>query len=71
MCTKLCMHCVLQDTPDDPDNESDEEHITLQKPMLEQGLLVQCPMSTAVTDKHSKHIPKLFYWIVGLVKLIA
>ena len=30
---------------------------------------MQCPVSTAVvTEKHSKHIPKLFYWIVGLVK---
>ena len=26
-------------------------------------------MSTAaITDKHSKNIPKLFYWIVGLAK---
>lgn len=62
------MDCIPIKDVADPDNESDEECTTLQKPILEQGVLVQCPVSTApVTDKHSKHIPKLFYWIVGLV----
>ena len=31
---------------------------------------MQCPVSAAATDKHSKNIPKLSYWIVGLVNLI-
>ena len=62
--------CLFKDDAD-PDNESDEDYTTVQKPILEQGVLVQCPMSTAtVTDKHSKNIPKLFYWVVGLVKMI-
>ena len=65
------MGCVPIKDDADPDNESDEDYTTIQKPILEQGVLVQCPMSTAtVTDKHSKNIPKLFYWVVGLVKMI-
>lgn len=67
------MHCdkgnyfIKQDITNS-DNESDEEYVTSERPVLEQGVLVQCPVSAAVTDKHSKHIPKLSYWIVGLVK---
>lgn len=52
-----------------PDNESDGEYVTSQKAVLEQGVLVQCPVSTAATDKHSKQFPKFFYWIVGLVTI--
>ena len=55
-----------------PDNESDGEYVTSHKPVIEQGVLVQCPVSTAAAaaDKHNKQIPKFFYWIVGLVKVI-
>ena len=59
----------MQDVAADPDNELDEKCATPHRPVLEQGVLVQCPASTAVvTDKHGKHILKLFYWIVRLVK---
>lgn len=65
ICAKLnWQNSFLKDVTS-TDNELDEDCVTSQRPVLEQGVLVQCPVSTAVTDKHSKNIPKLFYWIVG------
>ncbi|XP_065884221.1 protein inturned-like [Dysidea avara] len=47
---------------DSETDEGDSPH----RPVLEQGVLVQCPLPASVlSDKHSKNVPRLSYWIVG------